>query len=218
VVVTDTGSGMTADTAERLFEPFFTTKEHGSGTGLGLSIAHSIITGDGGTIHVASEPGRGSVFTIYLPRAEAAGAVPAIELPVRGKTSAPSTVLLVEDQEGVRNLVRGYLLSAGYKVLEAENGEDAIRLAQGYAGAIDLLVTDVLMPKAGGLEVAQALGPQRPEMKIVFISGYAQELLNGLESMPTDAQFLPKPFVSTELLKVVSDLLAGKETLAMRVA
>jgi signal transduction histidine kinase/CheY-like chemotaxis protein len=218
VSVTDTGSGMTAETAEHLFEPFFTTKERGSGTGLGLSIAHSIVTGDGGTINVESEPGCGSTFTIYLPRAEAAGAVPVVELPARGTTSEPSTVLLVEDQDGVRNLVRGYLLSAGYKVLEADNGEAAIHLANEYVGRIDVLITDVLMPRAGGLEVAQSLAPQRPEMKIIFISGYAQELLNGIETLPTDAQFLPKPFIRTELLKVVSDLLAGKKTLAMRMA
>lgn len=211
LTVRDTGSGMSAETAEHLFEPFFTTKASGEGTGLGLSIVHSIVTDLGGTIQVESEPGHGAVFTVFLPQTATVTGGQASAAPVAGnRAEVPATVLLVEDQEGVRQMLRNVLEASGCKVLEAVNGEDAIRLASEHAGVIDVLVTDVVMPKAGGFEVARALATQRVDMKVIFISGYAQKLLDGRETIPAGAVFLPKPFVMKELLKKISDLQGGK--------
>jgi len=211
--ITDTGNGMTAQTAEHLFEPFFTTKAPGSGTGLGLSIVHSIVADLGGSIQVDSEVGRGTTFTISIPRVEGS-------LTVGGATardgSEPATVLLAEDQDGIRHLLRDYLLTAGYVVLLAENGQQAIRIAKDHAGPIDLLITDMMMPGASGVDVARALAAQWPAIKIVFISGYARDLVHGIERVPDGARFLPKPFTKGELLKNVSDLLALGKSLSMK--
>jgi two-component system, cell cycle sensor histidine kinase and response regulator CckA len=214
--VSDTGTGMGAETAEHLFEPFFTTKEPGSGTGLGLSIIHSIITDLGGTIHVDSEPGSGATFTVCLPRVGAATEMPAADGPGSPEVSEPATVLLVEDQDSVRRLVRDYLINTGYVVLEARSGEEAIRIADEYDGPIDPLITDVMMPRASGFAVARALAERRAGMKVMFISGYAEELEKGLENLPAGARFLPKPFARTDLLKHVRDLLGREKTLVMR--
>jgi two-component system cell cycle sensor histidine kinase/response regulator CckA len=213
--VTDTGTGMSAETAEHLFEPFFTTKEPGRGTGLGLSIIHTIISDLGGTIHVDSEPGKGATFTVYLPRAGAAAEMPPGE-DSSTEVLGPATVLLVEDQESVRRLLRDCLVNAGCNVLEAGNGEEAIRIAGDHDGTIDLLITDVMMPRASGFAVARALAESREGMKVMFISGYAEELESGMESLPAGARFLPKPFGKVDLLKNVSDLLSQARTLSMR--
>jgi CheY-like chemotaxis protein len=200
---------MSAKTAEHLFEPFFTTKGLGKGTGLGLSIVHSIVTDLGGTIHVDSEPGCGATFTVYLPRLEAAPALPAIALPAimepapRAATE-PATLLLVEDHESIRCLLRNYLANAGYKVLDAGDAEEAIRMANQYEGSIDLLITDVVMPSGNGFEVARALGDRRPRMKTILMSGYPQEMASGRETLPAGARLLLKPFVREDLLKAVS--------------
>jgi CheY-like chemotaxis protein len=219
--VIDTGAGMTAETAEHLFEPFFTTKGLGKGTGLGLSIVHSIVTDLGGTIHVDSDPGAGATFTIYLPRAEAATALPVIPDPASRRATQQATVLLVEDHESIRCLLRCQLANSGYRVLDAESGEEAIRMANQHDGPIDLLITDIIMPRGSGFEVARALGDRRPRMKMIFMSGYPQELANGLEvrnpfdSLPPGARLLPKPFVREDLLKAVKDLLMPKDELAV---
>jgi CheY-like chemotaxis protein len=213
--VIDTGAGMTAETAEHLFEPFFTTKGLGKGTGLGLSIVHSIVTDLGGTIHVESDPGAGATFTIYLPRAEAELALPAIPDPAIRRAPQKATVLLVEDHESIRCLLRGQLANSGYRVLDAASGEAAIRMANQHDGPIDLLITDINMPKGSGFEVARALGDRRPRMKMIFMSGYPRELANGLEVLPPGARLLPKPFVREDLLKAVKDLLTPKDERAM---
>lgn len=203
--VTDTGNGMSAQTGEHLFEPFFTTKAPGRGTGLGLSIVHSIVTDLGGSIQVESEPGRGAAFRIWIPRA--AGAP---------ETSDPPTVLLAEDQEGIRRLLRDYLVNSGYAVLEAVDGEQALQIANERTGPIDLLVTDVVMPGANGLEVAEALARRRPRLRTVFISGYAQEFDKGMKNLPPGARFLRKPFTKAELLRNVRDLLDRGKSLSMK--
>lgn len=213
--VVDTGSGMSAETADHLFEPFFTTREPGKGTGLGLSIVHSIVSDLGGSVHVESEFGKGARFTVFIPRSDVATITPSEEL-ARQEPAGPVTILLVEDQEGVRSLVRAYLTGSGYKVLEAENGEEAIRVSKAYTGAIELLITDVVMPKAGGFEVARALAEQRPGIKTIFISGYAQELLDGRQSLPPGARFLPKPFARRDFLRNVSELLMQAKKHSMR--
>jgi two-component system, cell cycle sensor histidine kinase and response regulator CckA len=212
--VADTGTGMSAETAEHLFEPFFTTREPGKGTGLGLSIVHSIVTDLGGTIHVESEPGHGATFTMYIPQAGTEVARSASSDPVPRAPAA--TVLLVEDQAGVRHLLREYLATSGCKVIDAESGEDAIRIANEHAGPIDLLITDVVMPGANGFEVARELSERRAQMKIIFISGYAPELANGLEGLPKGARFLPKPLLKKDLLHNVSELLGQDKRLTMR--
>ncbi len=211
--VTDTGTGMSAETAERLFEPFFTTKEPGKGTGLGLSIVHTVITDLGGSIHVESSPGGGATFMIYIPRSESAGAVPAIDGPASAEMPA---ILLVDDQAGVRHLLRDYLASSGYKVIEAEDGDQAIHIANANNEVIDLLITDVMMPGANGFEVSRELSARRPGMKTIFISGYAAGLENGLESLPPGARFLPKPLLKKDLMRNVSQLLGHESKLTMK--
>jgi len=210
LTVTDTGTGMSRETAEHLFEPFFTTKALGKGTGLGLSIVHSIVTDLGGSIHVESEPGHGATFTLYLPRT-AGAAWPAgdggLHPAMRG--ADPPTVLLVEDNEAVRRLLANYLTDAGCHVLEAGNGEEAIRAAAAYDGPIPLLVTDIAMPGAGGFEVARAITAQRPSIDVIFVSGYAEEIVRG-EQLPANTRFLPKPFVQRELVGLVGDLMRKK--------
>jgi PAS domain S-box-containing protein len=213
--VTDTGSGMRAETAEHLFEPFFTTKGLGKGTGLGLSIVHSIVTDLGGTIHVDSEPGCGATFTIYLPRAEAASALPVVHDPASRQIAPQATVLLVEDHEGIRCLLRNHLINSGYRVLEAGNGAEAIRIGKQHDGPIDLLITDIIMPNGGGFDVARALGDRRPWIKMIFMSGYPQELDRGFENLPPGARLLLKPFVKADLLQAVSDMLAPNNDLAL---
>ena len=208
--VRDTGAGMSAETAQHIFEPFFTTKEPGTGTGLGLSIVHSIVTDHGGSIHADAEPGKGTVFTIYFPRASAGA--PVTEDPRPSEKQNPATILLVEDQHEVRRLVRTYLEDSGCIILEAENGKEAIRIARDHPVSIDLLITDVTMPEAGGFEVARALGLTRT----IFISGYAQELVDGLESLPPGARFLPKPFMKHDLRRSVADLLGQRSSLTMK--
>jgi two-component system cell cycle sensor histidine kinase/response regulator CckA len=203
--VSNTGAGMTAETAQHLFEPFYTTKETGKGTGLGLTIVDSIVTDLGGRIHVNSEPGRGATLTIYFPRAETAA----------GMSGNPATILLADDEKGVRNLLRGYLVRAGYTVLEAGDGEEAIRIGNAHAGTIDLLITDVVMPKASGFDVARALSGQAG-IRILFVSGHAQEFSDGHENLPAGALFLPKPFKRAEFLKNVRDLLATQQARTLK--
>ena len=216
LTVGDTGAGMSAETAEHLFEPFFTTKEPGSGTGLGLSIVHSIVTDHGGSIHVDAEPGKGAVFTIYLPQASAGA--PRANDPQPVHEEDPPTILLVEDQHDVRRLLRAYLEECGCRILEAENGAEAIRIGREHPDPIHLLITDVVMPEAGGFEVARALHGQRGLTKTIFISGYAKELVDGLESLPDGARFLPKPFTKRDLLLTVGDLLGRPGSLTMKMA
>ncbi len=197
--VTDTGNGMSRETSRHLFEPFFTTKPAGSGTGLGLSIVDSIVTDLGGSIYVNSEPGRGAMFRISIPTAE---------------VQQSATVLLAEDQDGIRRLLRDYLESAGYNVLEAADGDQAIQLAHERSHPVDLLVTDMVMPGPGGLEVSETLTMRWPDLKTVFISGYAHEFDKGGENVPPGARFLRKPFTKTELLNSVRDLLGDEKSFA----
>jgi two-component system cell cycle sensor histidine kinase/response regulator CckA len=208
--VTDTGTGMSPEIAEHLFEPFFTTRPPGGGTGLGLAIVHSIVTDHGGTIHVDSTPGAGATFTIYFPQAGLfTSPVATGDLDVL-QVAGPATLLLVEDQESIRGLLRNYLISAGYNVLESANGEEALRIANEHAGPIDVLITDVMMPGPDGFEVAKTLTRRRAGIKVVFISGHAQEMIDGIENLPPDSRFLRKPFARNELLKKVNSLLMGR--------
>jgi len=211
--VSDTGDGISAHTGQHLFEPFFSTKVPGSGTGLGLSIVHSIVTDLRGTIQVESVPGRGAAFHISIPRATA---VSPAEIPASAESDRRITVLLAEDQDGIRRLVRDYLTGSGYTVVEAIDGTHAMQLADQRSRPFDLLVTDVVMPGADGLEIAGTLSLRWPGLKVVFISGYAQQFDKGVEGLPPGARFLRKPFTKAELLNSVTDLLGRSSSLILK--
>jgi hypothetical protein len=217
--VADTGCGMTAEVAEHLFEPFFTTKPMGKGTGLGLAIVHSIVSDLGGTIQVASEPGKGALFNIQIPHVATLRAPAELRQEARATVAAEQpTVLLVEDEILVRQLLRTYLADSPCKLLLAENGAEAIRMAQESSERIDLLITDVVMPKLNGFEVSRTVSSRWPDVKTLFISGTALELAEGREVLPSGARYLPKPFVRSELLREMKELLNLEQTGANRSA
>ena len=205
--VSDTGHGMDKETQLRIFEPFFTTKEKGKGTGLGLSTVYGIIKQSGGYVLVDSEPGQGTTFRIYLPRVEDAlepvGAV--------GASSAHSggseTVLLVEDEESVRQLVRETLEAKGYKVLEADHGEAALQIASGHPGKIDMLITDVVMPGMSGRELSAKLCASYPQTKVLYLSGYTEDAIAHEGVLDSGTAFLQKPFTLQMLSRKVREVL-----------
>ena len=204
--VSDNGLGMDKETQSRIFEPFFTTKEKGKGTGLGLSTVYGIVKQSGGYILVQSEVGRGTTFNIYLPRVRDAvelhGAVPA----ARTADGGSETVLLVEDEESVRQLVRETLEAKGYQVLEAENGQAGLEAVAAHSGTIDLLITDVVMPGMSGHELAEQLLKERPGIKVIYLSGYTEEaLVEG--NIDGGKAFLQKPFTLQTLSRKVREVL-----------
>jgi CheY-like chemotaxis protein len=191
LTVADTGTGMNAATVERIFEPFFTTKAPGKGTGLGLSTVYGIIGQSGGTISVASEPGRGSVFKVLLPRAEAE-APAAEERPTKAPAQGTGTILFVEDDEEVQQMGAEYLESMGYTVLTARTSAEALALATDGNPAVDLLLTDGELPGGSGPRLARELGATRPGLKILFLSGQAHYALEAHGIAPET--ILEKPF------------------------
>jgi two-component system cell cycle sensor histidine kinase/response regulator CckA len=207
IAVSDNGQGMDRETQARIFEPFFTTKEKGKGTGLGLSTVYGIIKQSGGYVFVQSEINRGTVFTIYFPRvdepSEAIGATP-VALAAVGGTE---TVLLVEDEDSVRQLVRETLESRGYRVLEAANGTDALALAAAHSDPIHLVITDVVMPGLNGHELVQQLQPTRPGLKVLYLSGYAQDAFPATAAADSQKTFLQKPFTLQSLSRKVREIL-----------
>jgi two-component system, cell cycle sensor histidine kinase and response regulator CckA len=208
LTVTDTGCGMDGDTRKRLFEPFFTTKEQGKGTGLGLSTVYGIVKQNGGYIWVDSEPGRGTAFRIYLPRvAEPVEAV-AVTTPAAKVPRGTETLLVVEDDDDVRRLLKDELQQFGYTVLDASNGGEAMLFCERYPGVIHALVTDVVMPHMDGYEVAERLRAVRPAMRSLFISGYSdQAAARQHRGAPGDA-FLAKPFTPDALAARIREVLA----------
>jgi PAS domain S-box-containing protein len=209
LTVTDTGVGMDSETAERIFEPFFTTKAHGRGTGLGLSTVYGIVQQSGGHIWVDTAPGRGSVFRVHLPRLEEA--VLESRVPVaRGTDTGKESVLLVEDEPMVRNLVWQMLSSRGYQVLVAGTGEEALELIARHAERVHLMVTDVVMPGIGGPELADRLAARDPEMRVLFISGHTDDgvLRHGVREGAT--AFLQKPFTLDVLARKVREVLDAR--------
>lgn len=207
--VSDTGCGMDAETQAGIFEPFFTTKGEGKGTGLGLSVVHGIVTQSGGGISVHSEVGHGTTFTLYLPRTSEPLTLDAAETAVEGELSGTETILLVEDQAAVRAVIREELEYRGYQVLEAANVAEAVFISSQQTGPIHLLLTDVVMPGMSGRELAQQLTMLRPKMKVLYVSGYTDDVgvLQILGS--SKAAFLQKPFNPNTLAAKVREILGS---------
>ena len=211
IAVSDTGCGMDRLTQMRIFEPFFTTKEPGKGTGLGMSTVYGIVKQSEGYIVVDSEPGKGTRIWLYFPRVQeeglplesAAAALP----PARGS----ELVLLVEDEDAVRSLVRGVLRSRGYTVLEAGNAAEAVRISHDYEGVIDILLTDVVMPEVSGRELADQLRLTRPDMRLLYMSGYTEDTIVRHGVMMSDVGFLQKPFTPELLLRKMRETLDRRQ-------
>jgi PAS domain S-box-containing protein len=194
--VTDTGAGIPAELRGRIFEPFFTTKEKGKGTGLGLSTVYGIVKQSGGTISVESEPGRGSKFRVLLPAVERPPVTPPKPAEAADPVAGSETILLAEDEEGVRRFVASVLRSRGYSVLEAANGREALEVAGRHGGPIHLLLSDVVMPEMGGVELAERFSAPRPEAAVLMMTGYAEKAIPAQHA----ANVLLKPFTPAALL------------------
>ena len=215
LTISDTGTGMDGQTLERIFDPFFTTKERTKGTGLGLSSVYGIVRQSGGHIRVESEPGAGTTFRIYLPRRSeeattTAGDVEHLPGAAAG-SAAQETVLVVEDEDALRELAREILEMHGYAVVEACNGQDALRIYEQHEGAIDLLLTDVVMPVMGGRELARHLEKRQPKLKVLYVSGYTDETAIREGKLEPGAEFLAKPFSPDELASKIREVLHGEE-------
>jgi len=210
ISVTDTGVGMDKETQSRIFEPFFTTKEKGKGTGLGLSTVYGIVKQSGGYVFAQSEVGQGTTFRIYLPQvegeAEHCNAIKASG----AATGGCETVLLVEDEESVRQLVRETLETKGYTVIEAENGEAALRMSDAHTAPIHMVITDVVMPGMGGRELAKRLLESRPQAKVLYLSGYTEDAIVQQGVLETETAFLQKPFTLQALSRKVREVLRGE--------
>jgi PAS domain S-box-containing protein len=204
--VADSGSGMDAETRARLFEPFFTTKKD-TGTGLGLASVYGIVAQSGGFIEVTSAPDEGTTMVVYLPRVVGEQAEDDLPVALPSRSHGGETILLVEDEDGVRAAARRILATQGYIVLEAFDGAEALTLAAGHGGQIDLLLTDVVMPRKTGPEVAAELLVRRPELKVLYVSGYADQAIVPLGLAGTEATFVQKPFTHDGLAAAVRELL-----------
>lgn len=205
--VTDTGCGMDSETSARVFEPFFTTKEKGKGTGLGLSTVYGIVKQSGGYIWVSSEPQKGTTFKIYLPGVEEAAApAKAADAPVQIDRGS-ETILLVEDETNVRELLCGMLRSKGYEVLEAARGEEALALGKNHSQPIHLIVTDMVMPQMNGRELARRLCALHPESNVLYMTGYAGNKIGAIDVLENDVAFIHKPFSAEALSQKVRSIL-----------
>jgi len=218
LAVADNGCGMDAETQSHIFEPFFTTKELGKGTGLGLATVYGIVKQSGGFIWVYSEPGQGSTFKVYLPAvrdaAPAGRPLPNELRPVGGH----ETVLLVEDEDALRFMVREVLSAAGYNVLEATQGDDALKIAQRHQRPIDLMLTDIVMPKMNGHELAEKLECLHPETRVLFMSGYTGAAIVRQGILSSEKLFIQKPFNPSALMKKVREILDASSKLTLQLA
>ncbi|OYV98413.1 MAG: hypothetical protein B7Z62_03925 [Deltaproteobacteria bacterium 37-65-8] len=209
LAVSDTGSGMDAETVGKIFDPFYTTKEKGKGTGLGLSMVYGIVKQHGGNIWVYSEPGRGATFKVYLPRVDEPAAAEEIApgIPVHASVD-PETVLVVEDEDTVRDLVCRMLSGAGYDVIEARGGEEAVRLAK-ERKTIHLLLTDIIMPEMSGRMVRDRVAALHPDVKVLYMSGYTDNVVAHHGILEAGVHFLQKPFTARTLADKVREALEG---------
>ncbi len=207
ITVTDTGTGMPPEVTRQIFEPFFSTKGEGQGTGLGLSTVYGIIKQSNGFIFVDSEPGRGTTFEIYLPCVDAPLDATRLESNEIRSVEGSETILLVDDDGGVRDLVRRALTEAGYQVLCASDGMEAAAVADAHTGTLDLLITDLVMPRMGGPELAEHLVADRPDLAVLYISGYTDRREWKLEASQTRRSYLQKPFTPSLLTRRVREML-----------
>ena len=210
LTVSDTGCGIAPEVLPRIFEPFFTTKEHGKGTGLGLSTVYGIVKQSGGTVNVYSEPEHGTVFKVYLPRADAAMSREEDEVETVPPPRGSETILLVEDEQAVRQIMIEYLNSRGYSVVQGKNGQDALQMLQDFSGKMDLLITDVIMPGMSGAELAGRVKEIKPDIRVLFISGYTESMVvrHGIDET---SGFLQKPFTLASMACKVREVLDAKQ-------
>jgi two-component system, cell cycle sensor histidine kinase and response regulator CckA len=208
--IADTGMGIDEETREHLFEPFFTTKDKGKGTGLGLSTVYGIVQQSQGWIRVESGPGQGSIFKIYLPRLGAEGVPMDVRKPHAADQRGSETLLLVEDQDELRQLAKSVLDEQGYRVLEAADGEQALEVGRKFSGAIDLLVTDIVLPGINGKQLAEQFGTSRRDMKVLYMSGYSDDVIAHSGVLYRGVAYMQKPFTPVELAEKVREVLAKK--------
>jgi two-component system, cell cycle sensor histidine kinase and response regulator CckA len=216
LTVSDTGHGMDVATQARVFEPFFTTKEQGQGTGLGLAMVYGIVKQSGGHIMVESAPGQGTTFCVYLPQPaepRASESNPTLrDVAAQSRASATraaETILVVDDEEAVRSSTRRALERAGYTVIAASDGADAVRLFTEQDGGIDMVITDVVMPGLGGRELVGRLKIMSPRVPVLFVSGYTEEGVRQQGALDPGAAYLEKPFTPEKLLRKVREVLDG---------
>jgi PAS domain S-box-containing protein len=210
ISVSDTGHGMDKETQSRIFEPFFTTKEKGKGTGLGLSTVYGIVKQSNGYVFPESQIGKGTTFYVYLPRVEDSAEEMSPAQSPQSEAGGCETVLLVEDEESVRELVRVTLTARGYRVIEAENGECGLRVAEEFKEPIDILITDVVMPGIGGRELAKKLLLMRPGISVLYLSGYTEDAVVTQGALGPGTAFLQKPFTLQNLSKKVREVLRSR--------
>ncbi len=207
--VSDTGIGMDSEMIKHVFEPFYTTKEEGGGSGLGLATVYGILKQSGGNVWVDTVPGQGTTFRIYLPQIPAPSGVTALLAPARPRVKGSETVLLVEDEEAVRTLIREILTMHGFTVLEARDGGEAVLISERHDGVIDLLLTDMVMDNMSGRQLAENLRPMRPEMRLLYISGYANGGAVSRQEGEAQGEFLAKPFTPKTLVMKVRQILTA---------
>ena len=199
---------MDSRTLARIFEPFFTTKGPGIGTGLGLATVYGIVTQSGGHIAVDSELGKGTTFRVYLPRTDARPRPPEAREPAKLQTRGTGTVLVVEDEQMLRGLVRSVLEKFGYRVLDAPDAEQALSLIEDTAASIDLLITDVVMPGMSGPELARQALRLRPTLRVLYMSGYTDDVVLQHGMLESTASFIGKPFTPEAIVKQVQEILS----------
>ena len=212
LTVTDSGQGIASEHLAHIFEPFYTTKEPGKGTGLGLATVYGIVKQNNGFVWVYSEPGLGTTFKIYLPQVRSSRSEVRTTRPVEHSPRGCETVLLVEDETSVRQASGQFLSRSGYTVLEASDGADALRVSRQHSGPIHLMITDVVMPRMGGPKLAELLADERPDMKVMFVSGYAEKTVLQHGKVDLTTGFLQKPFSLKTLARKVREVLEASES------